>query len=245
MKENKMMRVVFSLLVAVLLTTCAISGTFAKYVTSGSNSGSARVAKFGVTVSGTADVFKKTYAKDGQSVTLNADTVVSTEDVVAPGTSGSMAKFTITGVPEVAVRVEFAGKLELGNNWVDSNSAYYCPIEITVGKETVKGLSYKSADDFEKAVNAEIAKYTQDYEAGTDLSKVYANDTATDSANTDDSTNIYALAPTISWAWAFNNDDEKDTDLDDEKDTDLGNQADPSKVANISLSVTATVTQID
>lgn len=227
MEENKMMRVVFSLLVAVLLTTCAISGTFAKYVTSGSNSGSARVAKFGVTVSGTADVFKKTYAKDGQSVTLNADTVVSTEDVVAPGTSGSMANFTITGTPEVAVRVEFAGELELGNNWVDSNSAYYCPIEITVGKETVKGLSYKSADDFEKAVNAEIAKYTQDYEAGTDLST------------------IGAAAPTISWAWAFNNDDEKDTHLDDKKDTYLGNQADPSKVANISLSVTATVTQID
>lgn len=227
MEENKMMRVVFSLLVAVLLTTCAISGTFAKYVTSGSNSGSARVAKFGVTVSGTADVFKKTYAKDGQSVTLNADTVVSTEDVVAPGTSGSMANFTITGVPEVAVRVEFAGELELGNNWVDSNSAYYCPIEITVGKETVKGLSYNSADDFENAVNAEIAKYTQDYEAGTDLST------------------IGAAAPTISWAWAFNNDDEKGTYLDDEKDTYLGNQADPSKVANISLSVTATVTQID
>lgn len=219
MEENKMMRVVFSLLVAVLLTTCAISGTFAKYVTSGSNSGSARVAKFGVTVSGTADVFKKTYAKDGQSVTLNADTVVSTEDVVAPGTSGSMANFTITGVPEVAVRVEFAGELELGNNWVDSNSAYYCPIEITVGEGTVKGLSYNSADDFENAVNAEIAKYTQDYEAGTDLST------------------IGAAAPTISWAWAFNNDDEKDTYL--------GNQADPSKVANISLSVTATVTQID
>lgn len=50
MKKNKIMRIASVLLVAVILTTCAISGTFAKYVTSGSGSDTARVAKFGVTV---------------------------------------------------------------------------------------------------------------------------------------------------------------------------------------------------
>ena len=50
MKKNRMMRVASALLVAVLLTTCAISGTFAKYVTTESGSDFARVAKWGVNV---------------------------------------------------------------------------------------------------------------------------------------------------------------------------------------------------
>lgn len=220
MKKNKMMRIVSVLLVAVIITTCAISGTFAKYVTSGSGSDSARVAKFGVTVSGTADTFKETYAKDDNSFTLAANTVVSTEDVVAPGTSGSMADFTINGTPEVAVRVNFTGTLELGDKWVDSASAYYCPIEITVGSTKFKGTDYASADEFETAVNEKIATYTKDYAAGTNLSTIGAN------------------APAISWEWAFNGND-------DVKDTYLGDQAAAGNAATISLSVTATVTQID
>ena len=220
MKKNKMMRIASVLLVAVILTTCAISGTYAKYVTSGSGSDSARVAKFGVTVSGTADTFKETYAKDDNSFTLAANTVVSTEKVVAPGTSGSMAAFTITGTPEVAVRVNFTGSLELGDKWVDSTSAYYCPIEITVGDATFKGTTYASADEFEAAVNAKIATYTKDYEANTDLSGIGAN------------------APAISWKWAFEGND-------DVKDTYLGDQAAADNAATISLDVTATVTQID
>ena len=220
MKKNKMMRIASVLLVAVILTTCAISGTYAKYVTSGSGSDSARVAKFGVTVSGTADTFKETYAKDDNSFTLAANTVVSTEKVVAPGTSGSMAAFTITGTPEVAVRVAFTGTLELGDKWVDSTSAYYCPIEITVGDATFKGITYASADEFEAAVNAKIATYSKDYAAGSNLS------------------NIGADAPAISWKWAFEGND-------DVKDTYLGDQAAAGNAATISLSVTATVTQID
>lgn len=220
MKKNKMMRIASVLLVAVILTTCAISGTFAKYVTSGNGSDSARVAKFGVTVNGTADTFKETYAKDDTRFTLAADTVVSTEDVVAPGTSGSMVAFTLGGTPEVAVRVEFAGTLELGDKWVDSASTYYCPIEVTVGSTVFKGLDYTSADEFETAVNEKIANYSKDYAANTDLSSIGAD------------------APAISWKWAF-------TGNDDIKDTYLGDQAAAGNAAEISLAVTATVTQID
>ena len=220
MKKNKMMRIASVLLVAVILTTCAISGTFAKYVTSGNGSNNARVAKFGVTVTGTADTFKETYAKDDTGFTLAANTVVSTEDVVAPGTSGSMAAFTITGTPEVAVRVAFAGTLELGDKWEDEGNAYYCPIEVTVGDATFKGTSYASADEFEAAVNAKIATYSKDYAAGTDLSTIGGD------------------APAISWNWAFEGND-------NDKDTYLGNQAAAGNAATISLDVTATVTQID
>lgn len=220
MKKNKMMRIASVLLVAVILTTCAISGTFAKYVTSGNGSDHARVAKFGVTVTGTANTFKETYAKDDTSVTLIGNSVVSTEDVVAPGTSGSMAAFSITGTPEVAVRVKFEGTLELGDKWVDSTSAYYCPIEVTVGDQTYKGKDYTSADLFETAVNDKIAEYTNDYEANKNLSTIGAD------------------APAISWKWAFEGNS-------DDNDTYLGKQAADGNAATISLAVTATVTQID
>lgn len=220
MKKNKMMRIASVLLVAVILTTCAISGTFAKYVTSGNGSDSARVAKFGVTVTGTAETFAQTYAKDDGSFTVAANTVVSTEDVVAPGTSGSMAAFTISGTPEVAVRVAFSGTLELGDKWVDSSSAYYCPIEVKVGATTYKGTDYADADAFETVVNNAIAAFSKDYAAGTDLSTIGAN------------------APAISWEWKFEGND-------DVKDTYLGDQAAAGNAATISLDVTATVTQID
>lgn len=220
MKKNKMMRLASVLLVAVILTTCAISGTFAKYVTETPASDSARVAKFGVTVTGTANTFKETYPKDDTSVTLTGNSVVSTEDVVAPGTSGSMAAFTLTGTPEVAVNVKFTGTLELGDKWVDSSDAYYCPIEITVGDQTYKGKDYTSADLFEAAVNGKIATYSNNYEAGTNLNGIGGD------------------APVISWKWAFEGNDNV-------KDTYLGDEAAEGRAAEISLSVTATVTQID
>ena len=222
MKKNKIMRIASVLLVAVILTTCAISGTFAKYVTSGSGSDTARVAKFGVNVEATGTTFAKEYVThDNEVVGTIAKSVVSTEDVVAPGTGGSMAAFSLSGTPEVAVNVAFTGTLELGDKWVDSTSHYYCPIEITVGGTTFKGTAYNSADEFEEAVNDKIADFTQNYAAGTNLSGIGAN------------------APAISWKWDF---DDSGAGTNDSKDTDLGNAADPAK---ISLSVTATVTQID
>ena len=79
MKKNVMMRVASALLVAVLMTTCAISGTFAKYTSTATGSDSARVARWGFnTDSITVDMFDGTY------------TNVQTGDhwnVVAPGTS--------------------------------------------------------------------------------------------------------------------------------------------------------------
>ena len=219
-KRAIMIRVMAVLSVVMMFTMCFVGVTFAKYTTGGNGSDSASVAKWGVVVTGTADTFKTTYAKDDVGFTLAANTVVSTEDVVAPGTSGSMAAFTITGTPEVAVNVKFEGTLELGDKWVDSESNYYCPIEITVGDTTFKGTTYASADLFETAVNEKIATYTKNYEAGTDLSGIGGD------------------APAISWAWAF-------TGNDDVKDTYLGDQAAASNAATISLAVTVTVTQID
>lgn len=100
MKKNTMMRVATVLMVAVLLTTCAISGTFAKYVSEASASDTARVAKWGWgTTSVAIDLFDDVYG----------DTVDSSDgaNVIAPGTSKTSA---ITWTPDAtfAPEVDYA-----------------------------------------------------------------------------------------------------------------------------------------
>ena len=112
MKKNKAMRFASGLLAVALLTTCAVSGTFAKYVTTTEGTDSARVAKWGVEVTtSTKSLFASSYTKAtdaGESVSAN--TVVasnSTDLLVAPGTStANSLTFSITGKPEVAVKVD-------------------------------------------------------------------------------------------------------------------------------------------
>ena len=202
MKKNWTMRVGVSMLALTLITSCFVGGTFAKYTTSGKGNDSARVAKFGVTVSGTGSTFATEYNADDSTYTTGV-TVKSTEKVVAPGTKGDMAAFTLSGTPEVAVKVTYeATKFDLGDNWKDEEGNYYCPLEIKVGTTTLKGTdsTYTSADAFETAVKNAIAAYSKTYAPGTNLA-----DKGSDS-----------LA--ISWSWAFEGND-------DTKDTYLGNQA--------------------
>ena len=84
MKKNKMMRAASALMVATLLTTSVISGTFAKYVTSGNSSDYAHVAVWGFneTSISITDLFKETYDSTVKSS-------VEHIDVIAPGTTGS------------------------------------------------------------------------------------------------------------------------------------------------------------
>lgn len=235
MKKNIMMRTASGLLIAVLLTTSIISGTLAKYTTSGSSTDTARVAKFGVTVTGTGDAFKTSYATHDTTYTGDV-TVSSTDRVVAPGTSGSLGGFTISGTPEVAVRVTYALNTTNTsfNNWTvttgtdaetgDAITKFYCPIIITVGTTPICGLSYDNPAAFITAINNAVTVFSADYAPGTNLATT-------------------ASTPSITWAWIFDdNTTGAPAGQNDAYDTQLGNAANP---ATISLEVTATVTQID
>lgn len=217
MKKNKMMRAASALMVATLLTTSVISGTFAKYVTSGNASDTARVAKFGVTVTAASNtMFKTTYTKtDTQAASTITNSVASDTNVIAPGTSGELTKVTLSGTPEVAVRVTNEATVTL-ENWIVNTNEYYCPLEVTVGSDTLIGTSYQSTSEFKNAIEEKINAYKAEYAPGTDLS------TKTDAA------------PVVSWKWAF--------DGDDAKDTALGNAA---TAATIKVQIKTTVTQID
>lgn len=110
MKKNKMMRLASAMMVLTLMSTSVISGTFAKYVTTASGTDTARVAKWGVEVTSTSDLFANTYATDNGDVkTTIENSVVAGEaggELVAPGTTKKDVAFTIKGTPEVAVKVE-------------------------------------------------------------------------------------------------------------------------------------------
>lgn len=98
MKKNKMMRLASLLLVAVLLTTSVIGGTFAKYVTTAEGSDSARVARWGFEGNTIEidDLFAAAY--DGTVASANG-----TDKVIAPGTKGSttISFVPAKGTPEV------------------------------------------------------------------------------------------------------------------------------------------------
>ena len=113
MKKNKMMRVASALLVAVLMTTSVISGTFAKYVTTDSASDTARVAKWGVELQVVGNLFGDTYGASDAIVNSSEFTVKSNQtvagslvDVVAPGTKNDNGfAISLKGQPEVAGKV--------------------------------------------------------------------------------------------------------------------------------------------
>ncbi len=105
MKKNKMMRFASLVLVLTLLSTCAISGTFAKYVTTSSGGDNARVAIWDIT----ADFVGADTDGDMLFKAVYGDTVDSNDDdqVVAPGTNDSYT-YSMIGAPEVDYVVSFA-----------------------------------------------------------------------------------------------------------------------------------------
>ena len=217
-RKNFAMRIAALLFILTMISTCAFATTFAKYVTDGSAEDTARVAKWGVTVEATDadELFAVDY--DG-TVTSN-----TTEDVLAPGTSGSLAGFTITGSPEVDVKVTYAATLTLTGWDINGNEAgEYCPIVFTIKRSgeaiaVINGDASMSMTDLKAAVEEKIAAVSATYEANSSLSDVLS----------------------VEWAWAYEGaNGSAQTDV---KDTALGDLA---VAPTITLKVTCTVTQID
>lgn len=235
-KKNWTLRAAVLMLALVLITSCFVGGTFAKYVTSKSGTDSARVAKFGVTVTANGDVFAKEYDINDQAVVGTiAKSVISTDKVVAPGTTsnGNFVAATITGTPEVAVRVSYkldAATLQL-ENWKDGDGQFYCPLVFKVktpdGNTVISGMEFQTAEAMKAALVNTVAAYTKDYAPGTDLSGKAADTLA------------------ISWEWPFETGTDADKPANNVKDTFLGDEAAAGRAATVSLTLATTVTQID
>jgi hypothetical protein len=139
LKKNKTMRAAGGLLVATLLSTSIVSGTFAKYVTSDSASDTARVAKFGVKVESGGGLFADTYksVSGGNTPGTSSDSVTDSDgnialtvkssngdNVVAPGTKSedSGLTFKVTGTPEVAVKVAITVDSDASDVWLGTGT---------------------------------------------------------------------------------------------------------------------------
>lgn len=242
-KTGKTMRVAGLLLALVLVTSCFVGGTFAKYVTSGTGADLARVAMWGVKVTAhrEGDIFASEYD----------NTVVAGGEykVIAPGTKKeNAAVVTVSGKPEVAVNVTYSaehfaltGKWAYNDGQPGSTDEYYCPLIFKITgmvngvetTETINCLEKNSVAEVKAAVGTALAKFNASYPAGTDLS-------------TKDNGGLK-----ISWEWPFVGTTEKNSAQSDEKDTFLGNlatatgQDSHNTIPAVHVIVTATVTQVD
>lgn len=245
MKKNKIMRLASVLCILVLLTTSIVSGTFAKYTTTGSSTDTARVAKWGVTVTTDANpLFKASYDvadadthEDAVATTPSETVYISqsvtsangTDTLVAPGTSGTITAVNVSGTPEVAVEVTYVSTLTL-TGWTyqvqengETVTKEYMPLVITVthdGSDTVYKIGTQSGEYatialLTAAVKAEIDGYSAKYSPNTNLASTIA----------------------ISWEWAFST-----SAANDVLDTTLGNAV---SAPTITFALTTTVTQID
>ena len=230
MKKNVMMRIACFLLVAVLISTSTISGTYAKYVTEGTGVDTARVAKWGVAVDPNGDLFLKAYTDDDADYTGNSVESGNEWKVVAPGTTEDLDEIALTGTPEVATRVTYEATVNL-DGWKLSNGDEYCPLIFTIEGETYgivahcgKAVSHPATTVAELAglIKDALEACKKDYAPLTDLSTKNAD------------------YPSLTWAWPFFIDDAHDV-----KDTDLGNKAAADQYAVVQVIVKTTVTQID
>lgn len=186
--------------IALLLLLVAVIGfggyTMSKYISSKQEEGKANVAKWGFTVStDTTKLFGKNYVAGvvsnttADAATLSAK-ATGTYNVVAPGHSGSMT-FTIAGSAEVKAQV----KISVTDGYKDIVLEYkkgetagtYNPVVWTLTK---------------KGVTDPIAKGT--------LKNIVEKLPATATYNVGDA--AINDEYTISWAWAFENADNADSD---------------------------------
>ena len=241
-KKNWTIKAAVLMFALVLITSCLTGGTFAKYVTGAEGTGTARVAKFGVTI--TADdstMFKTTYETDDTAANAagitNSVESSNSDRLVAPGTSeNGTAAFSVKGTPEVAVNVavsldadslkEVFLKKGTYADYTGAGESFtldedYYPVKFTLTKNGEAVVTDGKLAD----VNAKLAEVSKDYAPNTDLSQQLGE---------------YSL----SWKWDFNGNDQADTML---GDLAAGTATADSTAysTDIAFTLNATVTQID
>ena len=238
-RKNSTLRIAGGLLALVMVTSCFVGGTFAKYTTAADATESARVAKFGVEVSISGGAFKTSYNSD--TATSIAETVVSSnlDKLAAPGTQDENAvTFTIKGAPETAVRVQVG--MDNMQDIVLKKGAYrdytkapyngtfqvptdYHPIAFYLKKGDAVVVAGTLGD-----INGYLrSEYVSgDYQANTNLSAAlcsrggYATSGGGYSSDSTDTTGVY----TLYWHWVYEHNNPFFTSG-DAADTLLGNLA--------------------
>lgn len=227
MKSNKIMRCASALLAVALLSTCAISGTFAKYVTSTTGGDNARVAHWGFNEPATVeiDLFSNKYDN-----VLSNNTVDGIKNVIAPGTSqtstfgfnydyyAANAAGENIGAPEVNYKLTVDPTITGNYDGLDENASF----KWTLQKDNGEIAKYNTAADLIAAVKALSGDEsgTCEYAAG----------------NQPTFFNQDHHKCTVGWIWDFEGADEADTALGNAQGLDL---------ENVTFKITITAEQVD
>ena len=159
------------LLALVLMSSSAVSFTYAEYARGAEMADNARATTWGVNVDVTGSAFATKYVSNKTYSGIDTSVKSSTTDkILAPGTTGTFTGINCTGKPEVSVEIIIEADLQLAN-WV-ADGKFYCPLVITVNGNDYCGLDYSSSAAFETAVEDAIESAADIYPPNTDLSKV-------------------------------------------------------------------------
>ena len=138
-KSNKTM--ILALLVLVLIITGTFIATYAKYVTANTVDESAVVAKFGLNIPGTIDLFADSYT--------NVQSDTEDKKIIAPGTTGKYT-FIVTGTSEVAYTVSADITVTYSEEWAD-----YEPLQFSTD-----GDAWTTFEEFETKLRDALASDT-------------------------------------------------------------------------------------
>lgn len=238
MKKNKSMRAAGVLLIATMLTSSIVSGTYAKYVTSDEAEDTARVAKFGVTVTASGSLFDTTYkaatdntpggenATDTNGTTLTVESS-NTDKLVAPGTKNDEGlTFAITGTPEVDVKLDVVVDDSLEEIFLKAGTYP----DMTIGNEEGDDdIDSFTIDDPYYPVMFKLTQTKKNPDTGAietieltqdnkrKLSDVKDALEALTTTSIDANTNLADTVGTLNltWEWAYNGNDQADTLLGD------------------------------
>ena len=247
MKKNRFIKLASGLLVLCLMTTCVIGATLAKYTTAGSGADTARVAKWGVTVSASGSLFGKAYASNSAGANANeivasSTNVSSDSNVVAPGTKNTTGlNFTVSGTPEVAYSLTVAANTPATDIYLKAGTYGYMVAVTLNNGDNLTGLYLESDGTYTKQTSGEyssgtyyqlveVATASADYYPiswkmdGTTYTSLSNASTGLVKALTDLSTTVnagvnVAIDKTITWAWDF---DDEGSGTYDKLDTLLG-----------------------
>ncbi len=224
MKTNKMMRVASLLLIVVLLSTCAISSTFAKYTSTDFATDNARVAYWGFGSDMVADIdlfdgdYTDVVSKDGVNV-------------VAPGTAKTaqlVVTYTAKGdtkAPEVAYQYDVVAEATSTSDYaaLDANQNFKWTLKIPGADAAVE---YNTVAELVNAINAT----TQTLDSNK-LPEGY------------DETTLKATYE-IGWKWVFTGDATyaDGATSQDQYDTAMGNDTTPD---DVTIKIKITATQLD
>lgn len=217
-----MMRAASGLLVATLLTTSVISGTFAKYTTEATGNDSARVARWGFTDTSVTfdDLFEKSY-----------DNVTGAEDVIAPGTTNNATfKFDYTksqSAPEVAYTFKVDTTGSSCDDSIKNNKNIVWKLDNTEFITDDSGTSWDKMIAAVKNLSGDVSG-TKTYQPGKLPTGFGQND-----------------SHTVTWTWKFDDDSATKDDVKNAQnveDTGMGNA---DALAKVTLKITVTATQVD